>query len=383
MPALLTIALVIDTYGTPTNGTTITAMRTAEGLRRRGHRVHVITGSSCEETDVHTTGYRKTPLLYQVCKSQGMPLAKANDKVYRDIFSAVDVVHFFLPFKHGRSGKRIADRLGVPSCAAFHVQPENITSTLHMEKIKPFNASIYRLFKRFYDRFQHVHCPSNMIANELRRHDYQAKLHVVSNGVDAAFKPTDTAPNHRWHDKHVILMIGRLSREKRQDLLIEAVKQSKHAADIQLVFAGQGPWRRTLEKMGKDLPNPPMFDFFTQEALVDIIQASDLYVHASDVEIEAISCIEAFSCGVVPIISDSKISATNQFALSDANLFHAGDATSLSARIDRWLEHPNQRRAMRQRYIEYGRQFTLDYTIDGLEAMYHQTIDAHKTKARP
>ena len=32
---------------------------------------------------------------------------------------------------------------------------------------------------------------------------------------------------------------------------------------------------------------------------------SDLYVHAADVEIEAMSCMEAFAGGLVPVIANS------------------------------------------------------------------------------
>ena len=43
-----------------------------------------------------------------------------------------------------------------------------------------------------------------------------------------------------------------------------------------------------------------------------------------DAEIEAIACIEAFSCGLVPVIAGSEQSATPQFALDERSLFNAG-----------------------------------------------------------
>ena len=54
----------------------------------------------------------------------------------------------------------------------------------------------------------------------------------------------------RFAGKFVILMIGRLSEEKRQDVLMKAVARSAHAGDIQLILAGQGPRRRALEQLG-------------------------------------------------------------------------------------------------------------------------------------
>ncbi len=70
---------------------------------------------------------------------------------------------------------------------------------------------------------------------------------------------------------------------------------------------------------------------------------SDLYVHAADVEIEAIACLEAVASGLVPVIADSPLSATSQFALDHRSLFEAGNVAILAERIDWWYEHATAR----------------------------------------
>ena len=90
-----------------------------------------------------------------------------------------------------------------------------------------------------------------------------------------------------------------------------------------LCWPGRGPNGRLLGR-AKKLPNPPIVRFFPKAELLDILAMSDLYVHAADVEIEAISCMEAFASGLVPIIANSPKSATPQFALDDRSLFRAG-----------------------------------------------------------
>lgn len=121
--------------------------------------------------------------------------------------------------------------------------------------------------------------------------------------------------------------------------------------------------------------------FFEQKSLIELINYADLYIHASDVEIEAISCIEAFSCGLVPVIANSEISATKQFALSNDNLFKRGDANDLTAKMDYLLEHHEVRNRLKKAYIEYGKTFSLEHSIDLLEAMFEETIkDHHKRK---
>ena len=67
--------------------------------------------------------------------------------------------------------------------------------------------------------------------------------------------------------------------------------------------------------------------------MVNLLNMCDLYVHAADVEIEAISCLEAISCGLVPVISNCRTSATQQFALYPNSLFKSGDAQDCADKI--------------------------------------------------
>ena len=371
----LRITMVVDTYGVSTNGTTISAMRSVDALRERGHIVNVITGSPSSDEHTHSTGYNKFPILFQLTKSQGMFIAKNNTKILNDVIKESDIVHFYLPFRIQKKGKIISERLQVPSSAAFHLQPENITSTLYLDKFKKINEYIYSYFKSYFDKFDHIHCPSNMIADILRKHGYKSKLHVISNGVDPKFKPKPVPKPEVLKDKYIILMIGRLSREKRQDLIIKAVKSLPFEKDVQIIFAGKGPWRNSLIKESSGLTNPPIINFFSQDTLIDIINYSDLYVHASDFEIEAISCIEAFSCGLVPIISNSKTSATNQFALTEHNIFNKADSKNLAEKIIYLYDNQDLVKRLSKDYTEYAKSFQLENSINALEKMFCETID--------
>lgn len=376
------ITLIVDSYADATNGTTMTTRRFAEILMQHGHTVKIAASTvddSIEKQNAYELGIRKTPVLYQVSKSQGFIFAKKNKRVIKSAVEGSDVVHFLLPFSAQRYGKKLCDKMGIPSTAAFHLQPENITSTIRMNKISAVNHYIYNKFKKFYNKFQHVHCPSEMIKGQLLEHGYKAELHVISNGVSESFKRKEVERNPQFKDKFVILMIGRYSVEKRQDLIINAIKESKYESNIQLILAGKGPWRSHLESISSGMTNPPIFGFYTEEELIKVINSSDLYIHSSDAEIEAISCMEAFTCGLVPIISDSKISATNQFALDEKNLFKHGDYMSLKEKIDYWIEHPEEKQKRSDEYIEYAKQYSLDCCVTKLERVFELAIKEKKS----
>ena len=182
-------------------------------------------------------------------------------------------------------------------------------------------------------------------------------------------------------DKIVITMVGRLSGEKRQDLLIESVKKLKYADKIQLVFAGNGTMKNHYEKLGEDLKNKPIMQFYEKEDLKKLLSYTDLYVHTSDAEIEAISCIEAIATGLVPIIAKSDISATKQFALDERSLFTAGNSDELAEKIAYWLEHPEEKAKMEKEYAKFAENFKIENSIKKIEEMFQEEIN-ERTKKR-
>ncbi|MFD0581652.1 glycosyltransferase [Dactylosporangium darangshiense] len=369
------ITLVIDTFNVGNNGTTVSAMRFADTLIARGHTVRVVACGEAGEPDaggpeMYWVPELVVPIASGLAHRQNTVFAKPVREVLVAAITGADVVHIYQPWPLGRAAERIARRLGVPAVAAFHIQPENITYNIGLGWFPPAAHLVYLLLRvAFYGRFTDIHCPSTFIAAQLRQHGYRARLHVISNGVGAGFRPA--AARARGDDEPFrILMVGRLSPEKRQDVLIRAARRSRHAGRIQLYFAGHGPREKRLRRMAARLPNPARFGYYTQDDLAELIRDCDLYVHASDVEIEGVSCLEAFSCGLVPVISDSRRSATGQFALSPANLFRSGDAASLAERIDGWIEDPEGLAAASKDYVRFAELYRVERSVRAIERVY-------------
>jgi hypothetical protein len=205
---------------------------------------------------------------------------------------------------------------------------------------------------------------------------------VISNGVDEAFQPLVIEKPPEWRDKFVILMVGRLSAEKRQDLIIKAARMSKHADDIQLVFLGKGPKLKQYERLGRKLKNKPVFRYVGQEEIVRIYNQADLYVHAAEVEIEAIVCLEAIACGVVPVIANAKMSAARQFALDERSLFKNKSVRDLAGKIDYWIEHPEERAQMGERCQKRAGAYAIERSIDKIEDVYRRVIAEQRPGSR-
>ena len=98
--------------------------------------------------------------------------------------------------------------------------------------------------------------------------------------------------------------------------------------------------------------------------MVKFLNYADLYVHSAAMEAEGISCLEAISCGLVPVISDSPRCATQAYALTDRSKFRFNSPADLAAKIDWWLDHPEERAAG---------QFDQEKCMDAMERMLLET----------
>lgn len=376
------ILLVIDDYISSNNGTTVSCRRFAGELTRQGHEVRILGVCEEDEENTYQLGIYHLPLFDKLVQANDFRFAQSNESIMEQAIGWADVVHCMMPYHLTYDCVPVIKRLYKPMTAAFHIQPENLLSAVKLGKVKPIVDMMYAVWRRWiYKPFHFIHVPSQFMKDELLKHNYKADIRVISNGIDPAFHLQKHYKSSEYKDKIVITMVGRLAREKRQDLIIRAVQELPYVDKIQLVFAGMGPLRDYYEQLSSQLPNKPQFVYYDQAKLIDLLAQTDVYVHASDMESEAIACIEALATGLVPIISDSKKSATRQFALDDRSLFKAGDAHDLAKKIDYWLSHPKEKEEMSARYAEEGTKYSLENSVKECVQMFEDAI--HATSQTP
>lgn len=371
------LTVICDVLGKENNGTTIAAMNLIRSMRAKGHTVRVVCSDEFRRGDKDVYVIPKLnlgPLNGYLAKNR-VQLAKPDKRVIREALEGADAVHFITPFLATMWSVKCAKKMGLPITAGFHCQAENFTTHIFLMNAKLVNKLVYRSFYRHvYRHVDCVHYPTQFIRDTFEKGcGHKTTGRVISNGVNRVFTPGEAEKPAEYKDKFVILFTGRYSKEKSHRLLIKAVGRSKYRDRIQLVFAGCGPQEEKLKKLSRSLPNPPAFRFFSREEMVNVIRYSDLYVHPAEIELEAIACLEAISCGLVPVINDSPRSATRYFAQSEKNLFKFNDPDDLAAKIDWWIEHPKEKELCSQSYRGYSARFNFDFCMDEMERMITET----------
>ena len=403
----LKLLFVINNLYTRGNGLSASARRTIILLRERGHDVRVLSSGTTEQAQAcnftapeFPLPARHFPLADAIISAQGYAFAKPKRKVIKQAVAWADVVHLEEPFGLQARTAHVAKRVGTPVLATYHIHPENITATIHLDGLWPLNALLLASWRRrIYALVQVVQCPSDSVRQRLQRWGLGDKLVTISNGVgltpskpEVSAKTECSEPSGRQVETkqtpgeaqpegeqiYRLLVVGRFSREKDQATILKAMRHSRYASQIQLVFAGRGPTekslRRAASRLVRDgvLKHAPSFNFFDAAGLDTQAEQADLYIHAAFIEVEGLSCLEVLRHGVVPVIAHSPLTATSQFALDAHSRFKARDPKALARAIDYWFSDNERRQTEAQKYLNIGAHYDINDCVSRLESVYRK-----------
>jgi len=377
------ILFVLNNFYTTGNGLAASARRTVKALREAGEEVRVLSGPN------HTPGGPQPeyalkafyfPFFQPIIDAQGYSFASTDLRVVEEAVRWADVIHMQEPFVLQIRTAKVARRLGKPITGTYHLHPENIFYSLALGAWKLPNQLLLKSWRDLcFNKWKYVQCPTKNVRDRLIANGFTGDLRVISNGV----VPDECIRVPHQNQPFLIICIGRLSGEKDPYTLLEAMKHSTHARNIQLVFAGRGPREKEIRRKVQKLYDSgvlrylPLFEFLDRDGLRNLAAKADLAIHCATIEVEGLSIMEAMQQGAVPIIAHGTLTGTDQFALDDRSRFHQRDAVELARKIDWWLDHPDELEAARGAYVSEMKKYSIDNSVRELIKMFR---DAYAEK---
>ena len=377
------VLFVCNNAYTPGNGLSASARNTVRQLREHGIDARLMAVRNPDPAGPQPDfplGHFKFPLFEPIIRSNGFCFAKVERNVIADAVDWADVVHLEEGFPLEIAVRKKAVAKGKACTATFHLYPHNITANLGMGRKNVVNVPILRWWKRdVFDYCSDIQCPTAEVARYLKENGIRARLHVISNGLRLPAEPVHPREMEPG-DPIDILYVGRLSREKSQETLLNAMRYSRYASRIRLHFAGNGTQGPKYKRLGQCLlkkgilRHEPEFGFYSADELRELVRKCYLYVHCAWVEVEGLSCLEVTREGLVPVIGEGHLIGTPSFALCPESLYPVCDSRALAERIDWWIEHPEYRNKMAREYADAARNYDIDHSIDALTAMFEQAL---------
>ena len=180
-------------------------------------------------------------------------------------------------------------------------------------------------------------------------------------------------------DAFLCVYVGRISKEKRLDVIVEAVRNVEGAY---LAIIGDGPGAPYYAAAhGKESRIYCKPRFLSHCELAEVYASSDLHVSASQFETLGNTVLEAFACGVPVVVPRCQGFCDTVADTKDGYLFTPGSSSSAQGFIQIFKDDNVKRKTMG----EFGRQkvssHTVSHVVKDLVAWYERGILKKNTES--
>lgn len=381
------VAVFTDTYMPQTNGVVAYLSNSLKLLSKKNDVVLFAPGGKRLRVE-HVS--RRLRIYWIPAKAfpfyEGYRMSSIDYKRVSDLLKKEkpDIVHAHAPVLLGLQGLISAKRRGIPAIVTYHTHfPDYVPHLLNGKLPKPFaeisGYTVKKMINHVFKMADAVTAPTHELANELRSYGLSNVVYLP-NGVELKRFRKDrkkaAAFRKRFRiseDKEVILYLGRISFEKRIDVLLEAFKMIEKP-DRVLVIAGKGPYLDDLKKLAKALE---LRNVIFTGYLKDISPAyatADIFASASDTETFGLTFVEAMHTGL-PAVGVRRLGA-KEIIRNGKNgiLVRPGDISGFARAMERLLRNSRLRKKMGKEASRDSENYSLEGSVDKTIRLYRKMV---------
>ncbi len=289
-----------------------------------------------------------------------------------------------------------AKLLGLPTTSIYHTDfpryVANLTEDPLLEQIT------WQMMLWFYRRTDTVFAPSLAYRDELIQRGLPAdRLRVMRRGIDhTLFTPDRRDPTFfdRWFTLAgeataptaerplVFLYVGRISKEKRLDDLLDAflTLPEDPRRPLRLVLVGDGPHRGNLERRAAGDSRIALTGVLRGEALATAYASADVFVFPSTTDTFGNVVLEAQAAGLPAIVSHRGGPQEIVRRMDSGVVVDVDQPGRLAAAMSGLAHDPARRLELRQRALRNAQSATWATALD---ALWNKTSDEPQRPALP
>jgi len=347
-------------------------MEVSSRLKKRGHQVHVISlvkpGPLGEELQKRNVGYQSISVNSKLFAALAIPKLVNFIRRWQP-----DIVHSHMV--HANLLARVVRPLApfpVLICTAHSIDEGGRLREILYRLTDPLCDLTTQVSQTGLERYVRV--------GAVPCH----KIRYIPNGVDTErFKPN---PEDRLRvrkelgvDGFIWLAVGRFDPPKDYSNMLQAfARVIRRAPDAVLLIAGDGPLRKTMEGVARELGIDKRVQFLgIRRDIPQLMNAADAYVMSSSWEGMPMVLLEASAIGLPIVATD--VGGNREVVLDGVTgfLVPPRNPEALAEAMLKMMSLPEEkRRAMgkaARKYVEDN--FSLDRVVDMWEALYRELLE--------
>jgi len=309
MKKKLTIGFFTDTYTPQINGVVSSIEVFYRELVKLGHEVIIFAPKVGKARDSkNIIRFRAFKFVFQPEYYISVPFNRFMlNKFWKQ---QLDLVHAHTPFSLGHLGLYYAQIKKVPFVYTYHTNyAEYVKSYVFKGKVLT-PKMVAKLNATFCNRVNMNIAPSEKIEKLLKSYGVKRPIEVLPTGIKPELfkKPQNNKFRKDFKiakDEKVLLFVGRLGKEKNIGFIIKSFALLKNQPKGKLVIVGDGPRKKYLEGLAKNLKieDKVVFTGYIENKFVKkAYWASDIFLFSSKTETQGMVILEAGICGL-PIVA--------------------------------------------------------------------------------
>jgi glycosyltransferase involved in cell wall biosynthesis len=277
----------------------------------------------------------------------------------------------------------------ISSCYSL---PRYITQYIHLGGLETwFEGILWKIAIDNLNKFEHVVFCTRTHERDFLAHGLRPPTTVISNGVNI----------HRYHPEkepgedierlyHLppaprILSVGRLMKDKKLDMLVEAMRYVCDKQEAHLLVVGRGSERPRLKALIQKLKLEPyihLLGYVPEQDLPALYRASDLFAIPSLVEVQSLPALQAAVSGL-PIVAANSAALPELVRHGENGLLvDPCNGPELGTAIQTIIGNLQKAHAMGQVSLEIGRAHDEQLTFQAYEEFYQGLLEAKSSVIR-
>lgn len=365
-------------------GSGVVATELGLELARRGHEIHFITYSQPvrlallnPNVHYHEVNVPEYPLFHY----QPYELALSSKLVDMVKLYKIEVLHVHYAIPHAYAGymaKQMLKNEGINLPMITTLHGTDITLVGNHPFYKP--AVTFSINKSDY-----VTSVSQSLKDDtLKLFKIKNKIKVIPNFIELVKEPKDIqATCQRYvmakENERIITHISNFRKVKRIPDIIKIFYHIQKEIPAKLMMVGDGPEKEKAEALCMELGIYDKVIFFGNSNEIDkILSFTDLFLLPSETESFGLAALEAMSCGVPVISSNSGGLPEVNFEGFSGYLSDVGNVDEMAANAIKILKDDVVLNQFKDNALEVAKRFDIKNILPKYEALYQRAIDDYK-----
>ncbi|MEJ5284620.1 MAG: glycosyltransferase [Brevinematia bacterium] len=213
-----------------------------------------------------------------------------------------DEIYISTPGPLGLLGLLSANLLSVNSIGIYHT--DFYMESKHIVKEESLENLLESYIRWFYNSHTKIKVPTKEYINILTERGYTKPMELFERGIDLS-QFAIQKPKKRKTSKYNIFYVGRVSKDKGLDFLIDIRNELyKEFKDFNIIIVGDGPYLKEMKEKTERFKNIVYTGEVKNSEIPELLTNADLFLFPSTTDTFGMAVLEALACGVPCVVSD-------------------------------------------------------------------------------